>query len=145
MVLTRGIGTSQQSSGVYEAKITLLRDEIQWLSKCPTSSLTAAFVFVNDPPSTAVFIMPSEEEAIQLNFGPHALQPDRSVNNAFLWAENHYCNMIKMLSRMKTANTYCFQLEDTEQIIFKELRYLNVEKAFQWTQQRGILLDMVQS
>ena len=57
---TGGMIGLRQSAGpprkAIEGKIPLLRDEIQWLSKCPTSSFNLAFVFIHDPISTGILL-----------------------------------------------------------------------------------------
>jgi hypothetical protein len=139
MVPTHTIGTSQNLIGD-DARIQLIQDEIHWLSSYPTSSITTAFVFVNNPVSTGVFIMPSHKENIQPNSGPYALQLNHHANRAFLWAENQYCMIIKTVSfmqREKAPLGYLTDLEETKQILFDQLTHLAGEKAFQWAQQRA--------
>lgn len=135
----RMIGLRKSKAGpsrkAIEGKITLLCNEIQWLSKSPTSSLNLAFIFLHDLISTGIFIMPSEKND-PLHSGSYALRPNHPANRSFLWAQDHYYSMIKTINFLKNEYlTSYFELEDIEQTIFEKLRCWNGEKAFQWAQQ----------
>jgi hypothetical protein len=131
------VGMSRNSIRGYDSKIKLIRDEIQWLSDYPTSSLTAAFVFLHDPISNGIFILPLRKEHIQPNSGPYALRPDHHANRAFLWAENRYYTLINFIQREKASSGRLVDLEETEELLFDQLTRLDGEKAFQWAQQRA--------
>ena len=120
-----------------EAKINLLRDEIEWLSNRPVSSLTALFIFLNDPALNEPFIMPPHDEPIRPNSGLYTLQHNCSSNKAFLQTENRYHNMIWSIQLMERENSTIPGLEGIKQTIFDKLSHLNREKAFQWAQQRA--------
>lgn len=121
-----------------QAKINLLRDEIDWLSNLPISSLSASFVFLNNPSLNGAFIMPSLHDIIHPNHGLYALQHDYSSNKAFLHVEHRYCRMISTIRLMERRDDHPFPagLKDIKQTIYDDLSRLNREKAFQWAQQR---------
>lgn len=118
-------------------KIRLIKEEIGWLSELPLTSSTAPLIFKRAPQSNGEFRFPSDAEIMQPNCGFHALQTRPRANAAFLHTENRYCELLTILQAEPHLETN--DVEDTKNLVLRELERMSHEKALQWAQQRGMV------
>ncbi|KAF9455169.1 hypothetical protein BDZ94DRAFT_1316601 [Collybia nuda] len=114
-------------------RITLMQNEVEWLSELPLMSLTVPLLFKHTLGLNGEYQFPSDTNILQLNYGLHALQTRPHANAAFLHIENCYCEILTILQAEPQLGIK--DLETTTNLVWNELEQLSHEKAFQWAQQ----------
>ncbi|KAF9455554.1 hypothetical protein BDZ94DRAFT_1316113 [Collybia nuda] len=115
-------------------RITLIKNEVEWLSEFPLTSLTVPLLFKHTPELNGEYQFPSDADILRPNYGLHALQTRPRANAAFLHTENRYCEILTILQTEPQLGTE--DVETTTSLVRNELERLSHEKALQWAQQR---------
>lgn len=118
-------------------RCTLIKEEVELLSGVPLANPTAPLIFKYDPETHDAYIFPSDTDILQPNSGLYALETKPRANASFLHTENRYCELFKILQAEPHLEMDC--VEDTKDLLLRELERMSHEKGLQWAQQRGMV------
>lgn len=115
--------------------ITLMRQEVLYLSGIPVTSPNVPLVFSNNPTSNGDYLWPSMTDIVQSNSGRHALRVKSRANSAFLAVENRFCELATIIPTLEQSD----EADALVSHLFEELFRLAHEKELQWVHHRAHL------
>ena len=100
---------------------------------CTWAPLNHSLVFVSNPPPTLPYRPPTASEILIPNRAPYSLDPQKSINRAYLENESRLCEILMTLERRPISDTQ----ERLLARVYEGLVMMSRHKEAEWSRQRA--------